>query len=890
MKPSCLAAVLVLALAGDFPAQETRTHVLEGTVTGPDGSAPRGSSVTVRESRGRRRGAESAPAGRSQPTDAAGAFRFELPEGAWVLTAEAPGFARERQFVPLSAPASLAIVLAPATKVAGRLVAAEGGRPVGGGRVRAVWGDGGVGDSVEAKAADDGAFVVDGVSSAAGDLRLVAVAPGHAPGEVRVELPAPAEGVTIALESAWRASVRVVDDQGRPVAGVAVRGRLPFAVPYSDLERHDFEAATDATGVAAFDDLIPEAPVVFEVAHGGFVPTRSPVVIPRPAGNGSAPSADVVLTEGRAAHVTVLSGFDVPIPDAEVRVLPLVEPRLDVAGHAAADPDRGSVRTGLTDSAGRVGFEKLPAELLTMEVRAPLHETRMIVIDLRAFPIADPVVRLERDAQPPGASMPWLPSAREAFDAGARGSLPVMVSMAMDGERANDWIAAHHFRDPEVIRVAEIIPCLLASPFGEGGLRAASVEHGERDGVCTRYDAVPCAAHQAVEAWARSEFLAGVESFQVPRHVFVTPEGRVLAHREYYLSERDLRWMILRAVRDTGSDAGVWIAVRRLQPLWRALCGDDASDERNAAVGALAALVASGDEYAIALLDRFALGAMTAAVRKQILDQLPVAAIGNPVRALHGFLHDPEPQIRQSAWQLLKGRGPRLDVAAAVDALAVDESSESVMAAALKTLRVEDQTTSVLVADAQEGDRWMLVEMLLSTLDAASIKGIDVVLEKTGTEGRNRVLRALAALPEDESSARRLFVHASAPESGAVAALRAIATAPDGLDDRGRDLLLQQARAQNPLVRQEAVTQIGRHGVPRSLPILAAVLDDPVEPVRIAAAIGLWRQGDRRGLQVMLAALDDPEFGDEIRELFEAACAPPHPEDARDWARLLEPR
>ena len=38
-------------------------------------------------------------------------------------------------------------------------------------------------------------------------------------------------------------------------------------------------------------------------------------------------------------------------------------------------------------------------------------------------------------------------------------------------------------------------------------------------------------------------------TFQVPRHIFITPGGEVLMHRTYYLSERDLIRMVVRALR-----------------------------------------------------------------------------------------------------------------------------------------------------------------------------------------------------------------------------------------------------------------------------------------------------------------------------------------------------
>lgn len=690
----------------------------------------------------------------------------------------------------------------------------------------------------------------------------------------------------------WKAEVRLLDDRGQPLAGVAVRARLPFAVAYSELDRRTFRAQSDSSGVAAFADLLPEQPVVFEVAADPFVPTRSPVFLPHAPDDGSIlPTPQMVLTEGRAAMVTVQDAFGVPLEDAEVRTLPLVEPRLERAGRAETSPDRGSVRAARVDGTGKALFEKLPAELLTVEIRSGGFETRMATVDLRRAPSAEIVVRLDRDPNPPAASMPWLPSVRDAFASAESGGLPVLVAMTMDGERANDALAAHHFRDPEVIRVSEFIPCLVASVFGEGGLHANEVDHGEVEGVCTRYGSIPCEAHRAVEAWARNELVSDPE-FTVPRHFFVSADGRILAERGYYLSERALRWMVLRALRDSGSDAAVWTCLRRLQPLWRTLCAGGETDERREAVATLARLVESGDGYAAMLLRGVALDALPGDVRLQILDALLVPALNDPARALQGFLHDTEPAIRMRAWQRLAAVSTRLDGAAAAGALAVEED-DSVLAAALRTLRIEERGEALVVADPDVGERWRLVEILLGRADAASVKGVDAVLDQVGTEGRNRILRVLVQNPEDETGIRRVFSLASAPDAGAVAAMRALAASSPELDARVRDLLTTQLKCPDALVRQEAATALGRRAATAATaatPALEAALLDADQPVRVAAAIALWRLGSRAGGSVLVDSVDDPELGAEARALLEQAYSEAAPTDAAGWRRWLDGR
>jgi HEAT repeat protein len=693
---------------------------------------------------------------------------------------------------------------------------------------------------------------------------------------------------TAAQESrpSWRIDVRVVDDGGKPVEGVAVKARLPFATAYSDLARRDFAARSDAAGVAAFTDLPPGMAVVFEAAVEPWVPTRSPVAMPH--ADGEAPAAtvpDLVLTSGRALQVTVTDAFGTPVEDGEVRILPLIEARLARGG--AAGPDR----TADLDGTGRAKFDKLPAELLTVEVTAAGFETRMTAVDLRRAPLIETTVRMGRDPVPPGATMPWLPSPKDAFAIADAGNLPVMVALTMDGERANDGLAARHFKDREVIRVAELIPCLVSSVFGEGGVHAQDVAHGEVDFACTRYGSIPCASHQAVEAWVRKEFLNDETPPVVPRHMFVATDGRVLADREYYLSERDLRRMILRAIRDSGSDVAVWPSVHRLQPIWRVLIGHEDSPERREAVATIARLVESGDDYAAMALRGSGLEMIAGDARLQILDAILVPVLDDPVRVLEGFLYDAEPAIRIRAWQRLAAVSQCVDCDAATSALAY-EDDDSVFAAALKALRVEERGDALAVTDAGEGGRWRIVEILLGRSDAASIRGLDTVLDQIGTEGRNRLLRSLAQGFEDESAVRRLFAHGSAPEASAVAALRALGLVDSGSSEQQArivDLFLSQAKSQDALVRQEAVTQLGAWRTPpAAMPALEAALTDESAPVRLAAAIGLWRHGIRKGGAVLAEGIDDPELGPAARGFLQAAYSDAAPADADGWRKWVE--
>src|SRR5204862_5302907 len=132
------------------------------------------------------------------------------------------------------------------------------------------------------------------------------------------------------------------------------------------------------------------------------------------------------------------------------------------------------------------------------------------------------------------------------------------------------------------------------------------------------------------------------------------------------------------------------------------LCGQDDSAERREATLVFVELVNSGDEYAILLMREFGLENMPAPVRLQVLEGLLLPALHDPLRALKGFLHDPEPVVRIRAWQRLRPVAECFDLATAVTWIE-GERDDAVMEAALRTLRAEDNGTAIVVADAAKG-------------------------------------------------------------------------------------------------------------------------------------------------------------------------------------------
>src|SRR5262249_16919089 len=141
-------------------------------------------------------------------------------------------------------------------------------------------------------------------------------------------------------------------------------------------------------------------------------------------------------------------------------VRPLVSSRLDVRGGAGERSSHGPDQGAAAGAEGRVTFNQLPRQTLVVEARAPGFLTQASTFEPGAARPGDPssdgrsmTIVLARDPDPPGTGVPWASSLAEAFDRARESSLPVLVAMAMDGETANDELAARHFKDPDVIRV-----------------------------------------------------------------------------------------------------------------------------------------------------------------------------------------------------------------------------------------------------------------------------------------------------------------------------------------------------------------------------------------------------------------------------------------------------
>ena len=69
--------------------------------------------------------------------------------------------------------------------------------------------------------------------------------------------------------------------------------------------------------------------------------------------------------------------------------------------------------------------------------------------------------------------------------------------------------------------------------------------------------------------------------------------------------------------------------------------------------------------------------------------------------------------------------------------------------------------------------------------------------------------------------------------------------------------------------------------------VVAPALKDPVEEVRVAAAVALRRASDPAGTEILLAALRDPVEGPEAHEALVAMAGKDLGDEAAAWEAFL---
>jgi hypothetical protein len=306
-------------------------------------------------------------------SDAAGEFRFSAPQGA-VVEARKPGYAPGRAELDLLATVErrVGVTLRPTTdapaqpaRVAGRVVAKEGGAPIPGALVVAeperFFGGAGVAIA-QTTSGGDGAFDLAGLDP--GRYRITARAEGRAAGAAR-RVEAGARDVVIELGIGSRVRGCVRDASGGGAVApftVLVYGRRPSSL-FRPLQRS--RSFIDPSGCWALDDLQP-GPAAIVVSAPGYAPSAEVSVdVPE---SGEAVADATVARGGRLRGVVLDDATRAPLAGARISV----EGSLSEA--ASTFP---VLAEAVSDAAGRFTLDGLPPRA-SLNAAAAGHHARVL--------------------------------------------------------------------------------------------------------------------------------------------------------------------------------------------------------------------------------------------------------------------------------------------------------------------------------------------------------------------------------------------------------------------------------------------------------------------------------------------------------------------------------
>lgn len=803
-----------------------------------------------------------------------------------VLLFSAPGHARGMERLPDGAWTDLQTHLAPGADVQGVVVHAQSGAPLAKARVEA--------EVTRAQADDQGRFTLSGVPLDGEDLTFTVSADGFVPHEIVIpaaELAQPGRAaLRIPLEPGHAVVAQVRDAAGKPLAGVTVRARPLKAVPYSGLERANYSAKTDESGIAVVRGLPRQEAVVLEANHAEWLGAQSdPVVASSDPGDGPRrPAAVMTMGPDRSARVRVLDHTGAALSGVRLELLPLVEGLQDFAGFVERDNTRGATQSGSTGADGSAEFRGLAAGAITVEASLPGHAPQLAVLHPERD--GESVTITLAAGAAPLQGVPWYFTVNDAWRAAVAQNLPVLFTMAMDGERANDHLAIAHFKDPEVCATLSALPVVLSNVFGKNGVAARGVTHSEAGGLCTRYGGVPCSAHQAVEAYCLDNFGLRGTSFQVPRQILVAPSGEVLEHRVYYLTERDLQRLVVRSIRRVNPAAAAELAKVRLSGLLKALSGAHAQQ----AAEDLARLAASGDEHAVALFAVLEPAGVSAATRKRILAAVPAESLFAAGSALDPFLADPDAAIRIAAAAQLAAVGDDADVVRALCARLGTESSHGVRAAFEAALGVkEDRSHGVKLRTAHLAPAAKLPVLLalVPRHELHELVDIAAALQSAEPADRARLLRAIAGGVHQDGTARQVIeASARACDTAVLGALEAVRL----------ELCGEQERAGFAILATELSRSSEAHWRLAALRLLLKLnpgpatanpaLHDADPEVAAEAALHLLESGQKGVALLVLDLIDDVCHGRRARAALCRVLDTPDLGTRAAWLDLLRAR
>lgn len=617
------------------------------------------------------------------------------------------------------------------------------------------------------------------------------------------------------------------------------------------------------------------------------------------AATGSAASAASAADSAPTAITgRVLDGNGEPLAGASLRL----ETLRSSSSRAAAANGRGGARQGSgrgfsrnvyaeSDADGSFSLTPSGDGSFLLEVTHSGYRTYRTVV--AAASAATPqFVIMTRGAQP--TRVAWIGSLGEGLSRASETRMPTMIFMTMDGERANDYMAAVTYRDAGIVELAAHVHPVLSTSFTH-----TSVEGAE----CPKYGSVTCAEHQDVEARVTSTFFGQGQSIDVPQHLFLAPGGGLLDRRRFQISTATLRNMMIRAIRAVDPQRAADVAGEYYADIRQQLERGNAVT-RAAALDGLLMLADSGDEIARTALLDIDPARLSSDQEGALLDSVIANPDSSMIDGIARLICTGGEDFRAAAMQRLRDSGAGAgagetdteDAGSATDRTNAIRQAILVRSLALAgdaALRVEIETALGVTrrggklqfaADLSERDQRSIAFALARHADPAALP----ILEGIIASPPNMTLLAdagIALLRYPTSTALSIFERELA-RGGADRAVIARLIGELG-DPRGADSLMGALRDSSIALRTAASRALGFIGYRDAVPALTELTENTSidNSIRVAAAAALVDLGSTNGIRPLIEYVENPVLGGAAREALQHAHATTAPRTSSEWRR-----
>ena len=145
----------------------------------------------------------------------------------------------------------------------------------------------------------------------------------------------------------------------------------------------------------------------------------------------------------------------------------------------------------------------------------------------------------------PSGGIEWQASYELALTQAKAENKVVFVAVNMDGERANERMVREVYRDKVITKLAGETINLVSSNNTHGSGKA-----------CSRFGSISCVEHRQVDVHVRANVLApDADGFVIaPQHVFLAPDGSPILSVPYGVTEAELEWCFVTALRSVDED------------------------------------------------------------------------------------------------------------------------------------------------------------------------------------------------------------------------------------------------------------------------------------------------------------------------------------------------